>query len=544
MFVQSNPKLVAKFRLVSNAASLICAGAGALCLTGWYAKIDILKNPFHRIGEIPLAPIAAVLLCFLALSCWLLSNWGNSKWSVYISNFFASVVVMVCCLVLVGFIPNCKLDIETALFVHIAPEIVRELPHSFFARAAPYEAVGLLLGGVALLYLARQKDPYYFYSQLTAILIALISLLVVTGYCYRLPEFHGEALYQVSFWTALLLLALSAAIFFAAPENGLAEMIVSTRAGGILLRRLLPSTILVTFLFGWLKMVGVKHHWFEVDYGTGILILLMIVTGTILIILSGRHLNSLDAERERLMEQRENLMAVLTHDLKNPLIGADRALELLITGALGPVTTEQSKFLVKLKESNEELLNNIQTLLELYRYDRGTEAMRFEDMNVLDIVRACAEGARAQAESHGITLEERLPETIEQVNGDRTALKHVIANLIHNAIKFTPAGEKIEVSAQNLDGMVMVKVKDTGKGISKEEQESLFQPFSQGTLGKKYKTGTGLGLYLCSQIVKAHLGYLSCLSEEGTGSTFVITLPGRHSSAELSTTEPSGRTDT
>jgi two-component system sensor histidine kinase/response regulator len=318
-------------------------------------------------------------------------------------------------------------------------------------------------------------------------------------------------------------------------------MVTSTGAGGVLMRRLLPTTILVPFLCGWLQMYGINQHWFEGNFATGLMIFCMIIIGAALVVLSARHLNNLDEERGRLMEQRENLMAVLTHDLKNPLIGADRVLELFVTGALGDVTPEQSKFLIKLKQSNEELLNNIQTLLELYRYDRGTEAMKFEELNVVDVLRACIHETRSHAESHSIMLEEMLPETTGQVTGDRTALKHVVVNLINNAIKFTPEGEKIEISSQNLDGMVLIKVKDNGEGIPREEQDNLFQPFSQGSLGKKYKTGTGLGLYLCSQIVKAHLGFLSCLSEVGSGATFVISLPGKMTKVEARATESQGK---
>lgn len=364
--------------------------------------------------------------------------------------------------------------------------------------------------------------------------MVLLPFFALVGYWYEVPFFYGVAAFtQMALETAVLVLIQAVALFFAKPDSGLAGLVTSNDAGGIMLRQLLPTTILIPLVYGWLKIFGQRLGLFERDFGTTLLILLMIVSTSILIVLNAKHLNDLDADRDRLLEQRDNVMAVLTHDLKNPLIAADRVLELLVSGALGPVTVEQADLLTKLKQSNQDLLTNIQNLLELYRYDRGTETLQFSETDLRPIISRCLDELKPQFEGRKLRAQLLFPEQLTSVRVDPTAIKHVFTNLIHNAIKFTPEGGEIEVSAQEPSGVVIVKVKDTGKGIPREEQESLFKPFFRGALGKKYKTGTGLGLYLCYQIIKAHHGVLTCISEVGSGTTFVVSLPTRVHAVDL-----------
>jgi NtrC-family two-component system sensor histidine kinase KinB len=98
-------------------------------------------------------------------------------------------------------------------------------------------------------------------------------------------------------------------------------------------------------------------------------------------------------------------------------------------------------------------------------------------------------------------------------------------NLLDNAIKFTPAGGLIQFSCQYTGSSFIITVEDNGSGISAHELQSLFQRFTQAGSGKRHKAGTGLGLYLCRQIVEAHSGKITCASQEGIGTTFEVTLP-------------------
>jgi signal transduction histidine kinase len=520
MVAQLNPKLTASYQRFMTVANFSCGLMAILVLIGWLGKIPLLQNPIP--GQIPLAPLPAVLISLAALSCWLLAKKPESLKARVIGHVAAILVCVFSLSTLARFAFPRLIDLEGLLCGGFVPQVYT----SYLARTAPTEATASLMSGLALLLLGRQKDSYCQASQFLAALMAIVPFFALVGYWYAVPFFYGVAAYtQMALETAAILLVQAIAIFFAKPDTGPAGLLASNAAGGVMLRQLLPTAIMIPLVYGWLKIIGQRFDLFERDFGTTLLILLMIVSYVIVVFLNAKHLNSIDAERERLLEQRDNVMAVLTHDLKSPLIGADRVLELFVTGTLGQVTPEQGEVLAKLKRSNEDLLSSIQNLLELYRYDRGTETLRFTDVDLLPIIARCIEELRPQLISRRLNLITLLPERLTTVKVDATAIKHVLSNLIHNAIKFTPDGGEIEVSAQEQTGVAIVKVKDTGKGISREEQESLFQPFSRGTLGKKYKTGTGLGLYLCYQIVKAHRGVLACISEVGTGTSFVVSLP-------------------
>jgi signal transduction histidine kinase len=112
-----------------------------------------------------------------------------------------------------------------------------------------------------------------------------------------------------------------------------------------------------------------------------------------------------------------------------------------------------------------------------------------------------------------------------KISADAIAMQRVCLNLIGNSIKFTPDGGSVNVSVGTSTGLAIVTVEDTGDGILAEEQPYLFQRFYQSSTGKHHNLGTGLGLYVCRQIVEAHMGKISCKSNDQVGITITIELP-------------------
>ena len=120
---------------------------------------------------------------------------------------------------------------------------------------------------------------------------------------------------------------------------------------------------------------------------------------------------------------------------------------------------------------------------------------------------------------------------------DRIAIRRVVMNLLDNAIKFARPGTDVEISYESSDTVCVLQIKDSGQGIHKQHLPTLFQRFGQTELGRSFSTGTGLGLYLCRQIVEGHGGTITCESEVGIGTTFFVSLPTKHcriSAAEFS----------
>lgn len=171
------------------------------------------------------------------------------------------------------------------------------------------------------------------------------------------------------------------------------------------------------------------------------------------------------------------------------------------------------------------LLSMIQNLIEVYRFEKDINAVTIENTNLLRIISSCIEDIAPIAHNREIRLTTEFPNSLRDVRADSNAIRRVVQNLLDNALKFTPSGGEIKLTVHPTNGCISLKIGDTGPGISEEEQGRLFQRFSQGRVGKKYTPGTGLGLYLCKQIIDAHHGQITCSSEPGSGTTFSITLP-------------------
>ena len=234
----------------------------------------------------------------------------------------------------------------------------------------------------------------------------------------------------------------------------------------------------------------------------------------------------MDNERKmRLMRQREDFMAALSHDLKNPLIGMSRILELFVSGYLGSLTAEQKEILLELDQSNKSLLSLVQNLLDVYRYEKDVSSLTFADTDLNDLIKTCVCLFEHIANDRGIRLSILLPDEPVMVRADAPSIRRVVQNLVDNALKFTPRHGQIEVRLGSNASLATVEVQDTGPGISVNDRMRLFERFWQGPPGKKYAPGTGLGLYLCHEIMVAHHGSISCRSQIGHGSTFSIQLP-------------------
>jgi signal transduction histidine kinase len=134
---------------------------------------------------------------------------------------------------------------------------------------------------------------------------------------------------------------------------------------------------------------------------------------------------------------------------------------------------------------------------------------------------------RERAGRRGITLGREIDARVGMIMGDERKVKQVLLNLLSNALKFTPEGGRIDVSAAFSDGTVEVSVADTGVGIAPEDQEAVFEEFRQVGTADKRVEGTGLGLALSRKFIELHGGRIWVTSQLGAGSTFTFTIPVR-----------------
>lgn len=243
--------------------------------------------------------------------------------------------------------------------------------------------------------------------------------------------------------------------------------------------------------------------------------------------------HSLD-ERDRIARQREDFVSRLTHDLRTPLVAADRMLKLFQEEAFGEIPQPMQEAINILARSNQNLLEMVNNLLQVYRYEAGRQTLNFNPVVLTAVVEEVVQELKPLLLEKGLTLNLELAAPLPAVQGDRLELRRVVTNLLGNAIKFTDRG-RIDVrlsaltttSAPSLPPdpatpWVVLEIQDTGPGISPQDQASLFERFQRG---QHQRPGSGLGLHLSRYIVEAHRGKIELESTVGQGSCFTVRLP-------------------
>ena len=173
----------------------------------------------------------------------------------------------------------------------------------------------------------------------------------------------------------------------------------------------------------------------------------------------------------------------------------------------------------------ERLTDLINDLLDVTKIEAGKVEWEMKPVSVAEIIKLASDITSSAFEQHGLELECDVEDDLPEITGDKYRLEQVLINLFSNAIKFTENGY-IRCRAWMINSEILISVKDTGEGINKDDQESVFEKFRQVSIVPKDKPrGTGLGLPICKEIVNRHGGRIWVESEPGKGSTFSFTLP-------------------
>ncbi|MBV8517371.1 MAG: GAF domain-containing protein [Acidobacteria bacterium] len=225
-------------------------------------------------------------------------------------------------------------------------------------------------------------------------------------------------------------------------------------------------------------------------------------------------------ESQQAVRAREEVLAIVSHDLRNPLNAIMLGASLLQTSEnLGDEDREQLDAIVV---SARRMRRLIADLLDVTRLEGGKRLpIEPAPVPIADVFREAQELFRAQASVATVAIDYEAPDAV--VHADRDRIMQVLSNLIGNALKFTPPGGRISVCASHRDGEVLVSVRDTGPGIPHEHLGHIFSPYWQAKRAERL--GAGLGLPIARGIVEAHGGRIWAESEPGSGTTFFFTLP-------------------
>ena len=240
-------------------------------------------------------------------------------------------------------------------------------------------------------------------------------------------------------------------------------------------------------------------------------------------LLAEKQAAELETHREQL---RANLLRVISHDLRTPLTGISGNAGVLMEKSFSLDESKKQEIYRSIYDDAMWLVNLTENLLSITRIENGTMPLRQSAELIDDIFHEALSHVDRRAAEHKISVE--LADDMLMAKMDARLIVQVIINIVNNAIKYTPEGSKICLSAKKENSMVRIEIADNGPGISDEEKQRLFDMFytvNRGGAGADSRRGLGLGLSLCKSIVEAHGGSISVYDNQPHGAVFSFTLP-------------------
>ena len=540
--------LIRVFERVPVIAGISVVALGALALIGWSLNTPAIVTPHGN--AYPMLPLAAVCFIVAGLSLIIAARGPRTTTGEAAQQTLAALVSTIAGLTLYEYLRGGASSFDLLLFGNRVHQIAAAPP----GRMALNTAGTFLLMGLGLLSLSHDQRKRDFRAQLfvaPGLVIALVALLAyvfAVSDAYRFAQGSGMALA-----TSIGLLLLGSGILVAVRERGVASLLMDEGAAGVLTRRLLPAALAAPIILGVIKVAGESAGIYESDFGVSLFAILSIITFVGLVLWSARVLRDTDRERldllalemearahaewalkdaeearseaERANNSKTDFLAVMSHELRTPLTAIMGYEELLSDGITGPVTELQRQQLGRINASARHLLGLIDEILTFARVDIGRERVRWESMSVNHTLGDAAALVEPMAAAKDIRFVVELLEEDQAIQTDGTKLRQMLVNLLSNGIKFTDKGE-VRVSCVVNDGMLEVRISDTGVGIAAENVENVFEPFWQAEQTATRRTGgTGLGLSVTRKLARLLGGDVTVASRQGSGTTFLLRLP-------------------
>lgn len=235
------------------------------------------------------------------------------------------------------------------------------------------------------------------------------------------------------------------------------------------------------------------------------------------------------AEVERLLRERTDFFTAVSHEFRTPLAIILGQAEMLSDASFEKKAAWFAQAGPVLKDAGEQLLDFVNDILEISKADAGRIELNIDDVRVDSVLRGLRPAIDQLAASGDISADVKVPRRLPPVRADEGRLRQVVLDLVDNAVKYTPAGGELRVTAGAVGSSVEILVSDTGVGIPTDEADRLFEPFYRvkGVRTQKGQPSSGLGLALVQRLVEAQGGTVRFESTPGEGTTFVVALPTR-----------------
>jgi signal transduction histidine kinase len=227
---------------------------------------------------------------------------------------------------------------------------------------------------------------------------------------------------------------------------------------------------------------------------------------------------------ETASRHKSEFLANMSHELRTPLNAIIGFSQVLKEQMFGELNAAQTEYVDDVLSSGEHLLNLINDILDLAKVEAGRMELQPTTFALPGLLDNAMSMVRERATRQGVSLTTETDPSVGVIEGDERKVKQILFNLLSNAVKFTPAGGRVTLAATADHRQVEISVRDTGVGISADDQLRIFEEFTQ-VGAYRAQEGTGLGLALTKRLVELHHGRLGVESEPGAGSTFTFWLP-------------------
>jgi signal transduction histidine kinase len=243
-----------------------------------------------------------------------------------------------------------------------------------------------------------------------------------------------------------------------------------------------------------------------------------------------RTMSTTIAERTRDLElanrHKSEFLTSMSHELRTPLNAVIGFSDLLREELFGPLNAKQMEYAIDIHEAGGHLLSLINDLLDLSKIEAGQMELERAAVDIPALLHGAANMMRERCLRQNLKLTVDCPPDVRVWQADARRLKQILLNLLANAVKFTPAGGSVQLSARHAADGLWIEVKDSGVGIALEDQAAVFEEFRQvGDDVLRKAEGTGLGLALVRRMVRLHGGEVQLNSQPGEGSSFRFNIP-------------------
>lgn len=518
-----------------RACAVLTVCLASLILLGWAFDLTFLKSAIP--GQSATQPLTAV--CFLISGLSLgLSTAPQKPFSLIMRAATAAVLLVV----VLTFWQN-ALDTDWGLDGFLFTDAVQhEQPGQYLRAGRP--AAGALIAialGCCCLLLAWARRPlpealYVWFSTLGS----LFAITVLLAYAFSLHALYAMGLYaHVGLNSGICLAVMFTGILMRRPELGWMNLLTDDSVGAISTRRLLLWTVSVLIVLTAIVQIGTAQSLYGAEFE-----ITLITVASIALLCAGalthaRHLNELERSRRRAVQglraaeeelsradrHKDEFLAILAHELRNPLAPLRNGIE--IVRQMAASDRALSRTIDMMTRQMNHLVRLVDDLLDVSRITHGALELRRQRISMQDVVERGVESCRPFIEAFRHELIVTGVDEQVMVDGDPNRLAQVMSNLLSNSAKYTDRGGRIEVNVSCERGEAVVTVADTGIGIAPEALEQIFEMFSPIRTDRKPSDGgLGIGLALARSLVQMHGGKLTAQSAgPGKGSTFTMRLP-------------------